>query len=95
MARPGYLEILTVYKPLHSLESHEARHPGYFPDHQGKQARESQIILQLTYLSPQIAIAYRDPLTGETLESFPADVDVLDRVEVVYRELEGWNKPTT
>ncbi|KAI1252657.1 hypothetical protein MGN70_004860 [Eutypa lata] len=42
-----------------------------------------------------VAVAYRDSLTGATLESFPADMDLLDRVEVVYHELEGWNKPTT
>ncbi|RYP47598.1 hypothetical protein DL768_006384 [Monosporascus sp. mg162] len=42
-----------------------------------------------------IAVAYRDPLTGATLESFPADIDLLERVEVVYHEMEGWNKPTT
>ncbi|KAK7751389.1 Adenylosuccinate synthase [Diatrype stigma] len=51
--------------------------------------------IKLTDLLLQIAIAYRDPRTGDILESFPADVDLLDRVEVVYHELEGWNKPTT
>ncbi|RYP74880.1 hypothetical protein DL771_002801 [Monosporascus sp. 5C6A] len=43
----------------------------------------------------KLPVAYRDPLTGATLESFPADIDLLERVDVVYHEMEGWNKPTT
>ncbi|RYP72052.1 hypothetical protein DL769_004539 [Monosporascus sp. CRB-8-3] len=49
------------------------------------------VILKYSHM----AVAYRDPLTGATLESFPADIDLLERVEVVYHEMEGWNKPTT
>ncbi|RYO96832.1 hypothetical protein DL765_011405 [Monosporascus sp. GIB2] len=48
-----------------------------------------------TFPTIKIAVAYRDPLTGATLESFPADIGLLERVEVVYHEMEGWNKPTT
>lgn len=39
----------------------------------------------------KIAIAYKDPETGEELPSFPADHSVLERVEVVYHEMPGWN----
>ncbi|TGJ78417.1 hypothetical protein E0Z10_g10343 [Xylaria hypoxylon] len=43
----------------------------------------------------KLAVAYRDPETGEVLENFPADLGILERCEVVYHELEGWQKPTT
>lgn len=43
----------------------------------------------------KVAVAYRDPVTGETLPSFPANLDVLARVEVEYKDLPGWNTPTT
>ncbi|KAH9885180.1 adenylosuccinate synthetase [Xylariomycetidae sp. FL2044] len=39
----------------------------------------------------KIGIAYKDPETGEELPSFPADASVLERVEVVYDEVPGWN----
>ncbi|KAI4187722.1 MAG: hypothetical protein L6R41_002624 [Letrouitia leprolyta] len=37
-----------------------------------------------------VGTAYKDTVTGQVLESFPADLDVLERCEVVYEELEGW-----
>jgi len=40
-------------------------------------------------------IAYKDPQTGEEIPSFPADLDLLARAEVVYHDLPGWNSPTT
>jgi adenylosuccinate synthase len=43
----------------------------------------------------KVAIAYKDPQTGQELPSFPADVELLSRVEVVYHEMEGWNTTTT
>ena len=49
----------------------------------------------LTRARVQIAVAYKDPLTGEEIPSFPADLSVLERAEVVYHEMEGWNTPTT
>ncbi|OTA57461.1 Adenylosuccinate synthetase [Hypoxylon sp. EC38] len=39
----------------------------------------------------KIAIAYKDPETGEELPSFPADHSLLERVEPVYHEMPGWN----
>lgn len=48
-----------------------------------------------TFPTIKIAIAYKDPETGEEIPSFPADLSVLERAEVVYHEMEGWNKPTT
>ncbi|KAI1080424.1 adenylosuccinate synthetase [Whalleya microplaca] len=39
----------------------------------------------------KIAVAYKDPATGEELASFPADPSLLERVDVVYHELPGWN----
>ncbi|XEV00990.1 hypothetical protein FSHL1_006277 [Fusarium sambucinum] len=43
----------------------------------------------------KIAVAYKDPETGEELASYPAGLDALDRAEVVYHEMPGWNTPTT
>ncbi|KAF7545976.1 hypothetical protein G7Z17_g8769 [Cylindrodendrum hubeiense] len=43
----------------------------------------------------KIAVAYKDKETGEELPSFPASIGQLENVEVVYHEMEGWNKPTT
>ncbi|KAM0449273.1 hypothetical protein ACHAO4_007620 [Trichoderma viride] len=48
-----------------------------------------------TFPTIKIAIAYKDPETGEKLESYPASLDVLDRAEVVYHEMPGWNQSTT
>ncbi|KAI4593570.1 hypothetical protein KJ359_009256 [Pestalotiopsis sp. 9143b] len=31
----------------------------------------------------------------QVLDSYPADLDILDRAEVVYHEMPGWQKPTT
>lgn len=31
----------------------------------------------------------------QELDSYPADLDILDRAEVVYHEMPGWQKPTT
>lgn len=33
--------------------------------------------------------------SGQELDSYPADLDILDRAEVVYHEMPGWQKPTT
>ncbi|KAF5600312.1 adenylosuccinate synthetase [Fusarium pseudoanthophilum] len=41
----------------------------------------------------KIAIAYK--IDGEELDSYPADLDILNRAEVVYHEMPGWQKPTT
>jgi adenylosuccinate synthase len=43
----------------------------------------------------KVAVAYKNPDTGEEMDFFPADLGLLERCEVVYKELEGWNKPTT
>jgi len=42
-----------------------------------------------------VAVAYKDPDTGEELEYFPADLGYLERCEVVYKEFEGWQTTTT
>ncbi|KAF7561851.1 hypothetical protein G7046_g2275 [Stylonectria norvegica] len=47
-----------------------------------------------TFETIKIAIAYKDPETGEELPSYPADLDALDRAEVVYHEMPGWNTST-
>ncbi|KAI1633479.1 adenylosuccinate synthetase [Biscogniauxia mediterranea] len=44
-----------------------------------------------TFKTIKVGIAYKDPKTGEELPSFPADLSVLERAEVVYHELPGWN----
>ncbi|KAF3763532.1 adenylosuccinate synthase activity protein [Cryphonectria parasitica EP155] len=43
----------------------------------------------------KIAVGYKDPQTGEELASFPASLEQLGRVEVVYHEMPGWNTPIT
>ena len=45
--------------------------------------------------SRQIAVAYKNPDTGEEIPSFPADLALLERAEVVYHEMDGWNTSTT
>ncbi|KAJ3497823.1 hypothetical protein NLG97_g1604 [Lecanicillium saksenae] len=46
-----------------------------------------------TFDTIKVAIGYK--VDGELLESYPADLSILDRAEVVYHEMPGWNKPTT
>ncbi|CEI67462.1 unnamed protein product [Fusarium venenatum] len=48
-----------------------------------------------TFETIKIAVAYKDPESGEELASYPADLDALDRAQVVYHEMPGWNTPTT
>lgn len=42
-----------------------------------------------------IQVAYKDPVTKEVLPSFPADQELLEKVEVVYHEMPGWKESTT
>lgn len=46
-----------------------------------------------TFETIKIATAYK--VDGQELDSYPADLDILDRAEVVYHEMPGWQKPTT
>ena len=46
-----------------------------------------------TFETIKVAVAYR--LDGEGLASYPADLDALDRAEVVYKEFPGWQTSTT
>ena len=48
-----------------------------------------------TFKTIKVAVAYKDPQTGEELDYFPADLNYLETLEVVYKEFEGWQKPTT
>lgn len=41
-----------------------------------------------TFPTIKVAVAYK--LDGKPLESFPADLSILERCEVVYEELPGW-----
>ena len=41
----------------------------------------------------RVGVAYKH--NGQTLDSFPADLDILNDVEVVYETLPGWKAPTT
>ncbi|KAG6034624.1 hypothetical protein E4U41_006470 [Claviceps citrina] len=47
-----------------------------------------------TFPTIKVAIAYKSP-EGQELDYFPADLGYLDKCEVVYKEFEGWQKPTT
>ncbi|RNJ54429.1 hypothetical protein D7B24_000482 [Verticillium nonalfalfae] len=42
-----------------------------------------------TFETIKIAIAYKE------LDSYPADLEILERAEVVYHEMPGWQTPTT
>ncbi|KAK7420620.1 Adenylosuccinate synthase [Neonectria magnoliae] len=46
-----------------------------------------------TFETIKVAVAYK--LDGEELSLYPADLDALERAEVVYKEFPGWQKPTT
>ncbi|KAL4723229.1 Adenylosuccinate synthase [Fusarium chlamydosporum] len=46
-----------------------------------------------TFETIKIAIAYK--VDGQELDHYPADLDLLERAEVVYHEMPGWQKPTT
>lgn len=48
-----------------------------------------------TFETIKIAIAYVNPETGKEVPSFPADLNLLSKVEIVYHEMPGWNSPTT
>ncbi|KAK4123344.1 Adenylosuccinate synthetase [Parathielavia appendiculata] len=48
-----------------------------------------------TFPTIKVAVAYKDPETGSELDYFPADLGFLERCEVVYKEFEGWQSPTT
>ncbi|KAH8882391.1 adenylosuccinate synthetase [Thozetella sp. PMI_491] len=46
-----------------------------------------------TFETIKIAIAYK--VDGQELDSYPADLKILEQVEVVYHEMPGWQTPTT
>ncbi|OAR00174.1 hypothetical protein LLEC1_07416 [Akanthomyces lecanii] len=46
-----------------------------------------------TFETIKIAIAYK--VDGQELDSYPADLDILERAEVIYHEMPGWQTPTT
>ncbi|QLI70592.1 Adenylosuccinate synthetase [Metarhizium brunneum] len=48
-----------------------------------------------TFETIKVAVAYKDPESGEELASYPTDPDILDRAHVVYHEMPGWKRPTT
>ena len=45
-----------------------------------------------TFTEVKVAVAYRDPVTKEKIEPFPTDLDLLEKVEVEYITLKGWNE---
>lgn len=51
----------------------------------------SKLDVLSTFETIKVGIAYRDKESGKEIPSFPADHAVLERVEVVYDELSGWN----
>lgn len=44
---------------------------------------------------PELKIATKYTYEGKELESFPANPEMLAKVDVVYETLPGWEKPTT
>lgn len=47
-----------------------------------------------TFPTLKVAVAYKTP-DGKEIEYFPADLSLLEKCEVVYREFEGWQTSTT
>ncbi|KAM5361064.1 hypothetical protein ACJZ2D_013333 [Fusarium nematophilum] len=43
-----------------------------------------------TFDTTKVAVAYQ--VDGAELESYPANLDILDRAEVVYKDFPGWQK---
>ncbi|OAQ99147.1 hypothetical protein LLEC1_02394 [Akanthomyces lecanii] len=43
----------------------------------------------------QVAVAYKDPETGDVIDYFPADLEYLEKCEVVYEEFKGWQTSIT
>lgn len=41
----------------------------------------------------KVAISYRHPVTKEKIEGFPADLNLLEKVEVDYATFKGWLEP--
>lgn len=41
----------------------------------------------------KVAVGYRHPVTKETIEGFPADLALLEKVEVEYVTFKGWVQP--
>ena len=41
----------------------------------------------------RVATAYK--VDGETLASFPADLDAMEKVEIEYKTFQGWRRKTT
>ncbi|KAF5578419.1 adenylosuccinate synthetase [Fusarium pseudoanthophilum] len=46
-----------------------------------------------TFETIRVATAYK--IDGKEIESYPADLDILDQCEVVYKDFPGWQTPTT
>ncbi|SCO38859.1 probable adenylosuccinate synthase [Fusarium fujikuroi] len=46
-----------------------------------------------TFDTIRVATAYK--IDGKEIESYPADLDILDQCEVVYKDFPGWQTPTT
>ena len=61
-------------------------------DHITKSLNITKLDILDTFPTIKVAIGYKDPITGTELESFPANLDTLEKVEVEYREFPGWNK---
>ncbi|KAM5519261.1 adenylosuccinate synthetase [Fusarium oxysporum f. sp. phaseoli] len=47
------------------------------------------------YLPPTIRVATAYKIDGKEIDSYPADLDILDQCEVVYKDFPGWQTPTT
>jgi adenylosuccinate synthase len=43
----------------------------------------------------KVAVAYKDRETGQEVDYFPADLSYLEQCDVIYRDFEGWQTPTT
>jgi adenylosuccinate synthase len=81
---------LTSVTSTHALTSrNSSASPGIYP-WKGSRLIPASVLDDFDELKVAIAYTYN----GETLESFPASLDVLENVQVVYKSLPGWKQPT-
>jgi adenylosuccinate synthase len=46
-----------------------------------------------TFSEIKVAVNYKDPQTKEVIQGFPADLSVVEHLEVEYLTMEGWMAP--
>ncbi|RMJ10027.1 Adenylosuccinate synthetase [Fusarium kuroshium] len=93
--RCGWLDLVVVKysNSINYYDSLNLTKVDSVPDMLMTRSNALQLDILDTFETIKIAIAYK--VDGEELDSYPADLDILERAEVVYHEMPGWQKPTT